>query len=81
MPLEEQTYRDGVLHKLNDIQEDVTGILVQTKLTNGRVNKLEKDAAVFKARAYTAVSILTFIVGSMIIPLLGSWIQSGTIHL
>lgn len=77
MPTEEQTYRSGVLNRLDDIQTDVSEIVVQTKLTNGRVNKLEKDTAVFRARIYTAISILSFILGSMVIPLLGSYIQSG----
>lgn len=81
MPTEEITYRDGVLYKLNDIQEDVTGILIQTKLTNGRVNNLEKNYDVLRARIYTAITIISFMVGSVFVPLLGSWIQSGSIHL
>ncbi len=77
MPNEEQTYRAGILDRLEEIQENVSATLVQAKITNGRVNKLEQDAAVFRARIYTAVSLLSFILGSMIIPILSSYIQAG----
>lgn len=73
MPTEEQTYREFVKQTLIDIK-------AQTIKTNGRVNALENEnisAKVFRARITTAVGILSFIIGSMIIPLISSFIQSG----
>ncbi len=77
MPNEEQTYRAGILDRLEDIQENVSATLVQAKITNGRVNKIEQEAAVFRAKIYTAVGLLSFILGSMIIPIISSYIQAG----
>jgi hypothetical protein len=70
MPTEEQTYRENIEEKLDLI-------LVQTTKHNGRLSSLETAQAVFKARVTTAIGLLAFIVGSVLIPLVGSYIQAG----
>ncbi len=66
---------------MKGFEEIVTGTLnrieVQTTKTNGRVSSLEDDSVrnkVFQARITTAVSIIVFIVGTIMIPLAAAYI-------
>ena len=56
-------------------------IEAQTTKTNGRVTKLEEVAAtrkteadVFKARVTTAIAIIVFLIGSVLVPLAAAYI-------
>lgn len=52
----------------------------QTRKTNGRVSELEESEVsnkIFRARITTAISILTFIVGTILVPLIGFVISAG----
>ena len=40
MPSEEQTYREGVLHKLDDLKKAVEGVDTKITFTNGKVRKI-----------------------------------------
>ena len=40
MPTEEQTYREGVLHKLDDLKKAVEGVDTKITFTNGKVRKI-----------------------------------------
>lgn len=40
MPTEEQTYRDGVLHKLDDLKTSIVMLDTKVSYTNGKVKKI-----------------------------------------
>lgn len=54
MPSEEETYRALVQKMLEDISGDVKETKMQTKLTNGRVSKLELRMSI----AFTAIAVI-----------------------
>lgn len=74
--MEQQTqYMNRELdEKFGDIKTQLDRIEGQTIKTNGRVTSLEVDTKVFRARIYTAVSIISFIVGSMLVPLIAAFL-------
>jgi hypothetical protein len=77
MPSEEQTYREFVKSKLSSLEKTGEETLAQTKKTNGRVNDLERDLDIARARVTTAIVIIAFTIGSVLIPLAGSYIAAG----
>src|SRR5689334_3241872 len=72
----------GALHSRMDNFEsetstDLMEIKQQTQKTNGRVSALEEaevNNKIFRARVYTALGILTFIIGTIIVPLVAAYI-------
>ena len=80
--------KQDLLNHMEDFETSTSGALqeikTQTTKTNGRVTSLEgevqkQDTAnqVFRARIYTAVAILMFMIASILIPIVGAFISSG----
>jgi len=69
MPTEEETYRQGVLNKLNILNDKVDSLDVKVSYTNGKVRWTEKMIYL----SMGGLSVLSIVV----FPLLFSLIQAG----
>ncbi len=89
MPDQEYSNREldgkftGLLEHMKGFEESIAGTLGriedQTTKTNGRVSSLEDEAVknkVFRAQVLTALAILTFIVGTVLVPIVAAFIQA-----
>ena len=83
-PTEQETYRKNIDGRLDSQDVMLDKILTQAKYTNGRVNQLEVDRAIFQAQLsvvrrmmYVVGAVLVFVVGQVVIPLFTPLIQSG----
>ena len=88
MPNEETTYREGIGHRLTKQDNMLSEILAQTTKTNGRVSTLETDRKIDRAvhdaqlklirrLLYAFATGLTFVAGSVAVPILSALIQAG----
>lgn len=79
--------KTDMLSHMIDFETSTSGALqeikTQTTRTNGRVTSLEVEIQkqdtrnqVFRARIYTAVSILVFLIGTILIPIVSAYISS-----
>jgi hypothetical protein len=79
--------KDVIVKSIADFETSASAALSeikeQTTKTNGRVTSLEKtvqdqDTAnqVFRARIYTAVTILTFLLGTILVPIAAAYIST-----
>jgi len=82
--------KTATLNQLKDFETSTSAALsqisVQTTKTNGRVTDLERQITiqdtsnqVFRARIYTAVTIMVFLLGTILIPIVSAYIQAGKI--
>lgn len=69
-PTEEQTYRASIDDKLDLI-------LQQTTKHNGRLTKIELANVRLSTRINTSIAILTFIIGTIAVPLAVAYLQSS----
>lgn len=83
MASEEETYRLGIERRLDTQDVKLDQILEQTKKTNGRVTQLEIDKAVQTAQLkvirtilYAMAGSVTFVMGSVVVPILVAYIQA-----
>lgn len=70
-----QTFKlllEGINDKITTVKEDVYEIKTQTKLTNGRVNKLES----WKDKISGAGIVVGFIFTCYITPLIVNWLKN-----
>jgi hypothetical protein len=81
--------KDTVVDRLTDFETSASSALseisAQTTKNNGRVTALEREVSaqdtanqVFRARIYTAITILVFILGSILVPIAAAWISTSS---
>lgn len=70
LALEQQAYSNGIVtQSLKELKSDINEILVQTKMTNGRVSTLEQFKTSVKSTV-TAISLAVSLVVSLVSVLL-----------